>query len=67
MPAGSRMEEGQPSFEVRFQDLFGRLLREQIHRRPTRLLPGGPTAETPHWAGLAGYTELRKHCCSGAH
>ena len=54
MPGGSRMEEGQPSFEVRFQDLFGRLLREQIHRRPTRLLPGGQTAETPHWAGLAG-------------
>ena len=33
MPGGSRMEEGQPSFEVRFQDLFGRLLREQIHWR----------------------------------
>ena len=56
------MEEGQPSFEVRFQDLFGRLLREQIHRRPTRLLPGGETAETPHWAGCELEVTMQSLC-----
>ena len=31
-PARSRMEVSQPSFKVRFQDLFRRVPREQIHR-----------------------------------
>ena len=38
------MEVGQPSSEVRFQDLFGRLLLEQIHWRLARFDAGDANA-----------------------